>query len=147
MPPIGRGWPYCVGQTESQPRKLTWSRFQAHVLFFAKKSSGFLKFPQNLQDLPGMKFRNMDFAGPCFLHSPLSVLPLRVRIEARWSRNPDLGRVRGVFGFKNSVCRMVAMRAPDSVFAPFLSICPSPGPLPAVSRVLLQTHVFVVENA
>ena len=69
-------------------------------VFLQKKSSGILKFPQNLQDLPGLKLRNMDSAKPCFLHSPWSVLPLWVHIEARWSWNLHFERVRAVFDFQ-----------------------------------------------
>ena len=35
--PIGRGWPYSAGQTDSQPQKPTWSRFRDHFRVSAKK--------------------------------------------------------------------------------------------------------------
>ena len=55
------------------------------IFFVLHESSGILKFPRNLQGLKRLKLRNMDFAKPCFLHSPGSIWPFRVHIEAHWS--------------------------------------------------------------
>ena len=41
VPSIGRGSSHCVGQTESQPRKPPWRRFQALFRFSAKKLRSF----------------------------------------------------------------------------------------------------------
>ena len=65
---------------------------------------------------PFFGFQNIDFAKPCLLNSPWSVLPLRVYIQARWSWNSHFRWVMDVFGFqKIDFVKPCLLNSPRSV--------------------------------
>ena len=106
-----------------------------------KKIQEFTSSHKNLQGLPRLKLRNMDFAKPCFLHSPRSVLPLWVHIQARWSWNAYFGRIRAVWGFQKSISRNHVCCTLHSRFCPFGFILKPIGPK---TQILDELGVILV---